>query len=118
METLAEFFESRVAGLLEHTGLRPSTFGLQAMGDPNLIRQLRMGRSPRLATADQILAFMEAFDQAHVDPVSSRSNLFRDSSPRERRGKLMTKPIEDGDGPDPGSGFPPFDSVFPAIVTR
>ena len=68
METLAELFESRVAGFLERTGLRPSTFSLQAMGDPKLIRQLRMGRSPRLATADQILAFMEAFDQAPCGP--------------------------------------------------
>ena len=93
METLTEHFRARVDAFLERTGVKPSTFGLEATGDPNLVRQLRLGRSPRLATADQILAFMEAFDEAHVDPVSSRSNRLRGSSPRERRGREMTRTI-------------------------
>ena len=85
METLTHLFEPRVAGFLERAGLKPSTSGLQAPGDPNLIRQLRRGRSPTLALADQILAFMEAFDRAHLDRVSSRSNPLRDSCARERK---------------------------------
>ena len=80
METLTKLFESRLAGFLERTGVKPSTFGLRATGDPNLIRQLRLGRSPTLSTADRILAFMEAFDEAHEDSVSSRSNPLRESS--------------------------------------
>ena len=68
METLTKLFESRLDAFLERTGLRPSTFGLEATGDPNLIGQLHLGRSPRLVTADQILAFMEAYDQAQVEP--------------------------------------------------
>ena len=91
METLTKLFESRLAGFLDRTGVKPSTFGLRATGDPNLIRQLRLGRSPRLATADRILAFMDACDEAHEDPVSSRSNPLRDSFPRERRGGPMTR---------------------------
>ena len=118
METLKGLFMARVDAFLERTGVAPATLGRQAVCDPNLVRELRHGRSPTLATVDQLLAFMEGFDEAGVDPVSSRSDRLRDSSPRERRGRPMTKPIEDGDGPDPGSGFPPFDSVFPAIVTR
>ena len=55
------------------------------------MRQLRDGRSPTLATADQLLAFMEGFDEADVDPASSRSDRLRDSSPRERRGRPMTR---------------------------
>ena len=113
METLTGLFMARVDAFLERTGVGPTTLGRQAVGDPNLIRQLRHGRSPTLATVDQLLAFMEGFDEAGVDPVSSRSDRLRDSSPRERRGRPMTKPIEDGDGPDPGSGFPPFDAAFP-----
>ena len=93
METLTKLFETRLDAFLERTGLRPSTFGLQATGDSNLIRQLRLGRSPRLATADQILAFMEAFDEAHVDLVSSRGTPLRDSSSRERRGRPVTRTI-------------------------
>ena len=93
METLTELFESRVDAFLERTGVKPSTFDLEATGDPNLVCQLRLGRSPRLATADQILAFMEGFDEACVDPISSRSNRLRDSSPRERRGREMTRTI-------------------------
>ena len=46
METLTRHFESRVDATLERTGVKPSTFGLQAVGDPNLVRQLRPGRSP------------------------------------------------------------------------
>ena len=94
METLTKLFESRLDAFLERTGLRPSTFGLEATGDPNLIRQLRLDRSPRLAPVDQILAFMEAYEQAQVDPVSSRRSPPRDSSPRERRGRPMTRTIE------------------------
>ena len=84
MESLTKLFESRLDAFLERTGVKPSTFGLQATGDPNLIRQLRLGCSPRLAMADRFLAFMDAYEEAHVDPVSSRSNPLRDSSPRER----------------------------------
>ena len=69
----------------------PTTLGRQAVGDPNLVRELRHGHSPTLATADQLLAFMEGFDEAGVDPVSSRSDRLRDSSPRERRGREMTR---------------------------
>ena len=44
METLTKQFESRVTGFLERTGLKPSMFGLRAEGDPNLMRQLHLGR--------------------------------------------------------------------------
>ena len=94
METLTEFFVSRVDSFLERTGVGPTRLGRQAVGDPNLVRELRLGRSPTLATADQLLAFMEGFDEAGVDPVSSRSDRLRDSSPRERRGREMTRAIE------------------------
>ena len=91
METLKGLFMARVDAFLERTGVAPATLGRQAVGDPNLVRELRHGRSPTLATADQLLAFMEGFDEAGVDPVSSRSDRLRDSSPRERRGREMTR---------------------------
>ena len=91
MEMLKGLFMARVDAFLERTGVAPATLGRQAVGDPNLVRELRHGRSPTLATADQLLAFMEGFDEAGVDPVSSRSDRLRDSSQRERRGRAMTR---------------------------
>ena len=93
METLTEHFMSHVDAFLERTGVVPSTLGRRAVGDPNLVRQLRDGRSPTLATVDQVMAFMEAYEQAHVDPVRSRGNPVRESSSRERRGRPMTRTI-------------------------
>ena len=80
METLTQQFQSRVTGFLERTGLKPSMFGLRAAGDPNLMRQLRRGRSPTLKLADQVLAFMDSHDQAHGDRASSRSRPLGDAS--------------------------------------
>ena len=40
---------------LGSTGLRPTTLGMQAVGDPSLLRQIERGRSPSLRTADRIL---------------------------------------------------------------
>ena len=61
METLTKLFESRLTGFLDRTGVKPSTFGLQETGDPNLIRQLRLGRSPSLATADHLTCPQERY---------------------------------------------------------
>ena len=57
METLECQFKSRVSAFLERTGMKPTTFGIKALGDPNLMRQISRGRSPSLRTADRILAF-------------------------------------------------------------
>ena len=83
---------SRVDAFLERTGARPSTFGRQAVGDPNLVRELRHGRSPTLATVDHCLAFMEGIEETPIgDGDSSRANRFRDSFCRARRDRPMTR---------------------------
>jgi len=64
MKTLTEQFHSTVAEFLERTGFKPTEFGRQAVGDPSLILNLRRGRSPTLATADRILAFIREADAA------------------------------------------------------
>ncbi len=81
METLTKHFESRVDASLERTGVKPSTFGLRAVGYPNPVRQLCPGRSPRLVMACQVPVFIEACRRAHVAPVPSRGNAPRNSSP-------------------------------------
>ena len=94
METLTQQFQSRVTGFLERTGLKPSMFGLRAAGDPNLMRQLRRGRSPTLKLADQVLAFMDSHDQAHGDRASSRSRPLGDASLRGTRDRAVTRSNE------------------------
>ena len=97
METLTELFRARVDAFLERTGVGPTTLGRQAVGDPNLVRELRDGRSPTLATVDQVVAFMETFDQAPSEERgSTRTGLPRDSASRARRGRLMTTALEQG----------------------
>ena len=96
METLTKQFESRVTGFLERTGLKPSMFGLRATGDPNLMRQLRLGRSPTLKLADRVLAFMDAHDQGHEDRVSSRSRPLENASLRDRRDRAVARAMEQG----------------------
>ena len=82
METLTKHFESRVDVSLERTGVKPSTFGLRAVGYLNPVRQLRPGRSPRLAMACQVPVFIEACRQGPCGPCSlPRGNAPRNSSP-------------------------------------
>ena len=63
VKTLTEQFHAAVEEFLERTGFKPTEFGRQAVGDPSLVLNLRRGRSPTLATADRILAFMEECDR-------------------------------------------------------
>jgi hypothetical protein len=63
MKTLTEQFLDAIDGYLARSGTKPSEFGRQAIGDPSLVLNLRRGRSPTLATADKILAFIRAHEQ-------------------------------------------------------
>ena len=65
MQTLEEQFNTRLNAFLGSTGMSPTTLGMRAVGDPNLVRQIELGRSPSLRTADRILAFMAAYE---LDP--------------------------------------------------
>ncbi len=62
MKTLTEHFHSTVEAFLKRSGFKPTEFGRQAVGDPSLVLNLRRGRSPTLATADRILAFIHEND--------------------------------------------------------
>jgi predicted transcriptional regulator len=64
MKTLTEQFLDAIEAHLERTGTKPTEFGRQVMGDPSLLLSLRRGRSPTLATADKILAFIRQHEQA------------------------------------------------------
>ena len=45
---------------LRRTGVAPTRFGRAALGDPNLVPQLRNGRELRPKTARRIVAYLEA----------------------------------------------------------
>ena len=62
METLERYFNARVAAFLDRTGMSPATFGMRAVGDPNLMRQIAAGRSLSLRMADRVLAFIDGHD--------------------------------------------------------
>ena len=84
MKTLGQLFSSQVRAFLRRTGLRPTTFGRKALGDPNLMRQIDRGRSLSLRTADRVLAFM-----ADYDPDSGGA---QDSPRRRQRRMPSTRP--------------------------
>ena len=62
MDTLEEYFGSRLSAFLESSGLSPTRLGRMALGDPHLARRFEGGRSPTLRTADRVLAFVDGYD--------------------------------------------------------
>ena len=104
MQTLEEQFNTRLNAFLGSTGLRPTTLGMQAVGDPSLLRQIERGRSPSLRTADRILAFMAAYEQ---DTGSARAPPGRLAGPgpvtrrrKANRSRAMSEqPIEQRTNP-------------------
>jgi hypothetical protein len=45
---------------LRETGVTPSRFGRDAMGDPGFVASLRRGREPRPATVRRVAAYLAA----------------------------------------------------------
>ena len=78
MQTLEEQFNARLNAFLGSTGMSPTTLGMLAVGDPNLLRQIERGRSPSLRTADRILAFMAAYE---ADPRGAGAPPARPAGP-------------------------------------
>lgn len=50
---------------LSRTGLKPTRFGIEALGDGGLVKSLREGRSLTLRSAEQVLAFMSEYQSTH-----------------------------------------------------
>ncbi len=94
MQTLEEQFNTRLNAFLGSTGLRPTTLGMQAVGDPSLLRQIERGRSPSLRTADRVLAFVADCDLdsggPRTPPRGHRRRKPSSRARRTRRGRAMT----------------------------
>ena len=93
METLERYFNARIAAFLESTGMSPTAFGMRAVGDPNLMRQIAQGRSLSLRMADRILAFIDGYDveadSARDPPHRQRRRRPKASAGRTREGGAM-----------------------------
>lgn len=74
MATITTHFREKVEAFLEASGCKPTEFGRQAVGDPSFVLNLRRGRSPTLATADKVLAFI-----AEIEAGCSRRSANRKS---------------------------------------
>ena len=71
--TMSEHFLARVEAFLVATGTKPSVFGQCAVGDSAFLLNLRRGRSPTLATADKILAYIDKLElQAARKPLNRK----------------------------------------------
>jgi hypothetical protein len=60
---------AQIDNFIERTGIAPSRFGLDAMGDGALLSGLRAGRSLSLRNAEKVLRFMAEY----VDPAAAES---------------------------------------------
>jgi hypothetical protein len=70
--TFSEQFAARVEAFLAASGWKATEFGRQAIGDAGFVLNLRRGRSPTLATADKVLAFIETMQAEEQRALSSR----------------------------------------------
>ena len=108
MATLAEQFNTRVNTFLEETGMSPTTLGMKAVGDPNLLRQIGRGRSPSLRTADRVLAFIAAWEldpgRAQAPPGRTRRSRPGAQARKAKRSGAMTR-NRDNDRTKPATRF-------------
>ena len=56
----SETFRRRIETYLKRTGMKPSVFGRQAVGDGNFVFDVRAGRMPSLRTVEAVENFMKA----------------------------------------------------------
>ena len=55
----------RVERVLKRTGMAPTRFGRESVGDPCFVFQLREGREPRPITAGRVQRFIDALEASH-----------------------------------------------------
>ena len=101
--TLEELFNSWVIAFPECVGVRPTTLGMGALGDPGPLRRIGAGRSPSSRTADRGLAFIGNYD-GDSGGIRDPPRFFPQSKPstsagRTNRSRTMTENPEQQNGP-------------------
>lgn len=71
--TYSELFQAEVEAFLAASRMKPTDFGREAIGDPGFITHLRRGRSPSLATADKVRAFILRLESEAKDRQARRA---------------------------------------------
>lgn len=62
---------SRIEQHLKDSKASPTAFGMEALGDPNFVFDLRKkGRDPRLSTAQRVLDFIQSNGSKASAPLS------------------------------------------------
>ncbi|WP_332811292.1 hypothetical protein [Sphingomonas sp.] len=61
----------RIELYLKQSGTAPARFGRDAVGDPNLMRDLRNGRELRARTAERLTAFLATWEARDAAPRST-----------------------------------------------
>ena len=51
----------QIDAFLSATGMKPTRFGMEALGEGGLVKSLREGRSPSLKNAKRIVEFMATY---------------------------------------------------------
>ena len=83
--THAEQFISEIEAFLKRTGMSPTRFGIAAVNDPSLVRDLRADRVPNLRLVDRVHEFMRSYQQgdqdqdAHGDERTSSDSIHENS---------------------------------------
>ena len=107
MDTLEEYFRSRISAFLASTGISPTRFGKLAVGDPHLVRRMERGRSPTLRTVDRVLAFIAdyagdpggardpplrlRYRKPSREPRRTKKNTAKTDQPRNERTRAPTR---------------------------
>lgn len=64
-------FKAEVERFIKAAGISATKFGREAIGDPNLVRDLRAGRSPSLKTVERVLDCIRRNDVAIHSPTTN-----------------------------------------------
>ena len=89
MDTIAQSFLKEIDTYLARSGLDPSSFGKDALGDPNFVFDLRKGRSPSTRTMDKVRAAMRDV----VSPQAPRPNATPSDKPMTHLDRLEAEAI-------------------------
>lgn len=68
-----ETFLNQVETFLTRSGIKPTAFGKEVAGDPNLVRDLREGRSLSLRLIEKVQTFIDTADRPSRKRLKSRA---------------------------------------------
>jgi hypothetical protein len=63
--TSAEAFLKDIERFLKRTGMKPTAFGKEAVGDGNFVTDLREGRAPSLRLVERVNSYI----RSHQEPA-------------------------------------------------